>query len=761
MLRLFAIFISLIFYTAPVFTQSNCNLILSGSVVDTFDYDHLSFATIFLKEKNIGVATDDAGYFKIENLCPGNYTLVASHVGCESKTILLVLTSDTVIQVNMAHSDYLLNDIIIAEETPEYTGTLSSVAIDEKQLLRISGKPLGEMLKSVNGVQSLQTGTTVSKPVIQGLYGNRILIMHNEVRQEGQQWGLDHGSEIDPYIADEIIVIKGPSGIRYGSDAMGGVVLLQPAPMPSEIGTSGSISTAFFTNGLAGIISGQAEGKPATLLPLSWRLQATGKIGGNTKAPDYYLANTGFNEISTSSTLGWESEKYSAELYYSYYNSTIGIFAGSHIGNITDLERAFTSDTPLVHQDFTYSIEKPYQFLEHHLIKAKSAWNSNVGNFEAILAYQDNHRSEFDTRRGGGEAPNLYFEIGTATLDFIWQHPVKNNFNGTIGINGMNQQNITDGDIFIPNYLTYSGGIYAIEKYVLHKLSLEGGIRYDYRWLQIFKSEADSVYSPESNYENFSWQLGAIYRPNAWLRFHINSGTAWRAPSVSELYSDGLHHGAAALEYGDPNLQTEVLYGNSISTHVHLPKVHIDFDTYYNVINNYIYLQPDMPPVLTIAGAFPVFRYAQTDARLYGIDASFSYEFVQYFLAEVRTSVVRGRDITNNSWLVQMPADRISMALHYSLNNKSALYFDLKGEYTFEQTRYEEGTDYVPPPDAYTLFSAETGGILFAEKYSWEWSVAVENIFNVAYRNYMNRLHYFADEAGINILFRLKIPILN
>ncbi|MFN3939316.1 MAG: TonB-dependent receptor domain-containing protein, partial [Chitinophagales bacterium] len=445
-------------------------------------------------------------------------------------------------------------------------------------------------------------------------------------------------------------------------------------------------------------------------------------------------------------------------LYYSYFNSRIGVFAGSHIGNLTDLENAFTSDTPLVYQDFTYHIGKPYQFIEHHLLKSKHTWNTNFGNLEAILAYQDDHRSEYDTRRSGGDAPNLYFEIGTINADVLWKHPAKNSFNGTIGINGMRQQNITDGDIFIPNYHNYSGGFYAIEKYTLHNLTLEGGLRYDYRWLQIFKSENDSVFSPESSYANLSWQLGAIYRPNTWLRIQLNSGTAWRAPSVSELYSDGLHHGAAALEYGDSALQTEVLYGNSISTHVHLPKVHFDIDMFYNLINNYIYLKPSMPPVLTIAGAFPVFKYAQTDAQLYGIDASLSYEFIQYFLAELRASVVRGRDIIEDSWLVQMPADRVSMALHYSLNNKNAVYFNVKGEYTFKQTRYEDGNDYVPPPDAYTLFSAETGGLLFAGIHNWEWSISAENILNVAYRNYMNRLRYFADEAGINIMCRLKIP---
>ncbi|MFN3940993.1 MAG: TonB-dependent receptor plug domain-containing protein, partial [Chitinophagales bacterium] len=272
---------------------------------------------ILLNIAEVQEVTDDAGNFQIKNLCPGTYTLVASHVGCESKTIIIILDSDTMLQVNMAHSDYLLNDIIIAEVTPANTGTLSSVTIDQKELQRISGKPLGEMLKNVNGVQSLQTGTNVSKPVIQGLYGNRILILHNDIRQEGQQWGLDHGTEIDPFIAEEIIVIKGPSGIRYGSDAMGGVVLIQPAPLPTQTGTSGYISSAFFTNGLSGIISGQVEGKPKSILPLSWRLQATGKIGGNTKAPDYYLANTGFNEKSTSATLGWEAEKYTTELYYS------------------------------------------------------------------------------------------------------------------------------------------------------------------------------------------------------------------------------------------------------------------------------------------------------------------------------------------------------------------------------------------------------------------------------------------------------------
>jgi iron complex outermembrane receptor protein len=197
---------------------------------------------------------------------------------------------------------------------------------------------LGESLQRITGVSVLQTGNNIYKPVIQGLHSSRVLILNNGIRQEGQQWGSEHAPEIDPYVANRLTVIKGASSVRYGGDAIGGVVLVEPRLLQYNPELNGELNLAAFSNNRQGVLSAMFEGGLDKSGLNAWRLQGTVKRGGNAKTPAYWLQNSGVEEFNMSAAAGWKKKEKGLELFYSLFNTRLGIFTGSHIGNLTDLE---------------------------------------------------------------------------------------------------------------------------------------------------------------------------------------------------------------------------------------------------------------------------------------------------------------------------------------------------------------------------------------------------------------------------------------
>ncbi len=382
-----------------------------------------------------------------------------------------------------------------------------------KALEAVRGLSLGESLKNIAGVSSLQTGPSISKPVIHGVYSNRILILNNGVRQEGQNWGNDHSPEIDPFIATKLSVIKGAASIRYGSDAIGGVVLVDPKEMPvaaepppdsaghhrSKGRLDGEINLVGMSNGRIGAASGMVEGAgDGKADGWSWRLQGTLKKAGNAEAPTYWLGNTGYSEDDYSATLQYQKVHAGGQLYYSEFNSRIGIAEASVVGSEADLYQAFARSEPADTAHFTYAIQRPYQTVDHKLLKASGYVDlGGAGRLEGVYAFQRNVRKEFDadlSYNSGtvdvNKLPDLNFQLNTQTADLLWEHaPIAHRITGSVGVNFITHGNFEQGTSYyqlIPNFVDYGGGIFAIEKMAASKWLLELGIRYDYRWLRAF-----------------------------------------------------------------------------------------------------------------------------------------------------------------------------------------------------------------------------------------------------------------------------------
>lgn len=767
----------------------DCNHVIRGRITDAETKEAIAFATVFVKETQTGAISDEQGFYNITNICNGSFTLEISHIECIHETRQVYIHDEgAVIDFALHHHEgQHLKEVSISAQAIEAKKTQANMTLDGAALAASRGQSLGDALKNLAGVTTLNTGATVAKPVIQGLHSNRILIYNNGVRQEGQQWGLDHAPEIDPATAEKLVVVKGAASVIYGADAIGGVVLVEPKAMRWTEGIGGKVNLACFSNGRTGVASLMLEGcqfchtngfSGDDKRKFSWRLQGSLKRGGNLKTPNYYLANTGIAERNYSGQIEHKGDRMTNSLYFSHFYTKIGIFAGAHIGNLEDLKRAFEAKEPLIKADFTYNLERPQQQVSHSLLKYKNTWQlSNEKRLVTQLSFQQNQRGEFDKHRLFGslptdtKVPNLAFNIITGIANSALEHHLSKNIHGKLGAEFIYQNNRTEKGGLIPNFVSTTSAAFLTERW--HRYDspweVETGFRYDYKWLnaRVRNSNPENEGNLQQfDFQSFAGQFGVIHKWNTTTFLSYNLGSAWRAPSVNELFSLGVHHGTASYERGNVNLQSERSLNNTLSFSHQSEKLKMQINLYSNFIKNFIYLQPDTVPVLTIRGAFPAFNYAQTNARLQGVDVFLDWNFYEKMHIETKGAYLKADNLRDKTPLILMPANRIALNLKYDLiKNKldnakhiriEKLDLSFGGTHVFEQKRVPPNQDYVAPPEAYTLLNMAFSTSIAIKKQVFDVFFQVNNLTNVAYRDYLNRFRYFADEVGRDVQVRME-----
>ena len=739
---------------------------LEGFIFD--DGKHpLPGATVFIKSLQLGAVSDDNGRFVIKNVPFGNYILEVRYIGHTSLSLTCTVPSAEPLNIDLAGEYHLLNEIVVAGEK-EMLGLVTKNTLGAEELKKTKGASLAETVNQITGVNMLQTGPAIAKPVIHGLHSNRVLILNNGVRQEGQQWGTEHAPEIDPFTAGEITVIKGAAAVRYGSDAIAGALLVEPAKLPTENDLKGELNLIGTSNGRQGIASVMLANGSDKLPGLGWRVQASTKKAGDFHAPNYMLTNTGLEEMNFSVETGYKGKNWGSNLYYSLFTSETGILRSAHIGNLTDLQDALRRQTPFYIEDFSYQINNPRQVVAHQLIKSETYYEfTDKSKLTLTLSTQDNNREEYDIRRGDrDDRPALDLSIVTNQADLVFEGLWGNDLKSTYGISFIDQKNRnipgTGVRPLIPNYLSTSFGIFAIENLKKNQWEFEAGVRYDYKDLEVFKfNDEDELITPDYEFHNFSVTGSAAYNFNENISVSSQLATAFRPPNVNELFSEGLHHGLAAIEEGNPDLETEKAF-NWVNTFEY-NKQPFGFTTsiYYQRIQDFIYLRPLGEPRLTVRGAFPVFQYTQTNARIMGLDAAFNWDVTSWLAYKLRYSIVRANDITENTALIFMPADRLENELRIEKENfgkLNSLYFGATTVYQAEQTRVP-GIDFTTPPDAYFLLNLNAGFDFNMGSNEAGLNLTLNNTFNNAYRSYLNRLRYYADEMGRNLILRFYLNI--
>ncbi len=747
--------------------QPRCANTVKLTFVETHDFSPVYPAAVFVETLGKAFETNENGSLVLDSICEGKYIIRIQGAAYEEKRITLEINGNKPIRVKVNYALHHLKEVTVSDAQKKHL-IQSKENIGKELLNAHQGKNLANMLEQINGLSTLSNGATIAKPVIHGLHSNRILILNNGIRQEDQQWGAEHAPNIDPYTAGSVTVLKGAAGVRYGTDAIGGVVLVTPTPIPTRPGWSGELNLSGHSNNRMGVGSLMLQHTFKKIPALSFRVQGSYKKGGTYRIPGYWVANTGVQEDNFSGNVAYRKLHYGAEVYYSRFNTGIGLYTGSHTGSRQDLLNAIHSPVPLVQSDFSYEVNRPKQQVTHQLVKLKGYADSRVGRLHLTYGYQHNFRQEYDIIRIENGKAQLNLTLQTHSLNLHLDHKKWLGLNGEIGMDLTSQDNrFQNGDrIFIPTYQSQGAAGYLIERYRLHTIELEAGLRYDLRHYGVYNPQGNNqqIVYYAFDYHNVSSTLGIRHQVNDRWNWNATLASAWRAPQANELFSAGMHQGAARIELGNKDLRPENAYSIGIDNEYSIgQKLHTTVSLYSQFIQNYIYLEPG-ESILTIRGYYKTFHYRQTNAWLNGADVSLRYDWKNWWSLSAKGSLLRARNRTANAWLILMPSDRISAATHFHKNLSEKwknVFFDISGNYVFRQTRIPQdfdAIDYPRPPKEYFLLDAAIGAQYTLAKQPINMSLSVHNLLNTKYRDYMDVFRYFLDKPGRNIVLRLTVP---
>lgn len=779
-----------------VFSQ-DCSNILLGEVIDFHDKQPLADAIIQVRGNKKQVYSDEFGKFTLKNLCNGIIELEISHPECSTRFVTVEIYGNTHKKITLEHHLEELNEVKVTGSTIKETNSAQEKTIKTEQLERFGSNNLGDALKQINGVSSLNTGSNIVKPIIQGLGGSRVLILNNGTRMQDMEWGAEHAPNIDINSANKVTVVKGAAALKYGGDAIGGIILLDQNRIPKKDTIYGKTLVNGVSNGRGGNIT--TELTKAYENGFYVKGQASYKKLGDAEAPNYVLSNTGVSQFGASIDFGKLGFESGWNAYYSYFDTNIGILSASHIGNVDDLITAINSDEPSETTSFTYDINNPRQHVKHHLGKLKYYKRfEGLGKLNLQYDIQQNHRFEYDIRVGDDkEKASLDLKLTTQTLaaDITIDAFEKQKF--SFGILGRYQDNFANPDTgvrrLIPDYDKVDFGVFATTEYKLSDATtLDAGIRFDYskidaqkfyitsRWEERGYNEdfndiiiddlgTQLLTNPELSYHNFSASAGLKHRFNSENLFRFNYTLAQRAPNPSELFSDGLHHSAARIELGDLRIKSETSHRISLSLGKNTYTWGYEVSPYYNLISNFILLEPTGVE-FSLRGAFPVWEYRQTDARLLGVDASIYNNWTNNWRTDHKFSIVKGKDRTKNEALINIPSARLQNQITFTKQEWNNFNISLQSEYVFKQNEYidnimvyspqqdqEVELDINTPPSAYHLLKLDSE-MKFNLKNSKALTVGlgITNLLNTEYRDYLNRQRYFTDDLGRSFTLRLK-----
>lgn len=778
----------------------NCNYTLSGKVIDLHDDSVLPGATLIIAGfEKVTQSTMD-GTYAFSNLCEGTYTIQISHPNCTTQAFKVKVSSDLEKNFRLEHHLEELNAITLnAAIFGNKTKTLFEQKITETQLDRFSNSSLGDILNTMSGVSSLNTGNAVVKPIINGVHSSRVVVMNNGVRMEDQEWGAEHAPSIDVNTIGNITLIKGAGALKYSGDAVGGIIITEAAKIPVKDTIYGKTHLSAATNGRGGTLTSTLTKSYEN----GWygSLQGTVKRYGDYEAPEYILSNTGVFGRNIAARIGINRFDYGVETSYSFFQNEIGILRASHIGGASDQIRAINSGIPLVIEDFTYDIDDPKQDVTHHLFKVRGFKKfKNLGEVTLQYDFQQNERLEFDVRRSdNADKASLDLQLSSHTIRLDLDTEKNFPINLKTGLMGQFQENIADPSTgvrrLIPDYERINLGIYGVGNYAITENWLvEAGGRFDYIHLDAQKFYRTSFWeernydvlfpeivvgefgnqiltNPKLNFSNFSATLGSRYTFNDEYKLFFNYSLASRAPNPSELFSEGLHHSASRIELGDLRFNSEIAHKVSLTLQKQGTVFGFSINPYLNLINDFMIIEPTEIQQ-TIRGNFQVWEYRQTDARLVGLDMDASVSFTKNLSYYHQFSLVKGYDRTLDIPLIDIPPVNTTNGLVYQNLNMNNFRLEVKSEYTFRQNEFpdtnfevfvpetntQELVDVSTPPEAYHLVHVNSSAdFKLTQKSMLHVGASVSNVFDTKYRNYLNRLRYYADDLGRNFSINLKI----
>lgn len=763
-----------------------------GKVTDFHNKSNLVGAIIQVGDAE--TKSDEQGVFSM-TLKSGKYTLKVSHPDCDSYTETIKVNSNLDLKISLEHHIDEIEEVHLYS-VHKKKGSMIVNTLKSEDISRNSNESLGNILTNISGLSAIKTGNNISKPVIHGLYGSRISVINNGVKMAEQEWGVEHAPNVDVNAFDHIDVIKGASALKYGNEGVSGVVVLEPSIIPKK-------DTLFGKVALSGISSGRGGSVQASATKAwenQWFVSANGSFKklGDIYTPDGTAQNTGAEVRSFNFSFGKRTFLQGFDVSYSGIQQEFGIFRGSHLGSPEDFYNAITNGGSQYFGDFSYDILSPKQDVEHHIFKT-SAYKrfENFGKLSLQYSLQYNRRKEYDIRRGeNNNLPSMDLRLITQNVQLT--HLIeRNSWKWESGLSGSIQDNYPNPDTkarrLIPDYYRYDLGAFSVFQYHLNpKWMFEVSARYDFSRYDAYKyydasvwndsyaalfpaffvSEHDSriLTRPLMNFHNFSANLGLNYQPFDVLKLKFNASKVNRTPNASELFADGLHHSASIIELGNLALKQENIYQFNVNAQVKLDVLNgfnLELNPYWMTSENFINQVP-VGVQNSNRGVFPIWQYQQIAADIYGLDVDASLDFTDQLKWKGQFSTLRGKDRTNQEDLILMMPSNMKNALEYAPKFKN-FYVRLENETVWQQKNFpvrnfnvdfiENGNlvskevDYSTPPAGYTLFHISAGMDLVKNV---NLNFKIQNLFNKNYRDYLNRIRFFAPEQGRNLVLTLQ-----
>jgi iron complex outermembrane receptor protein len=768
---------------------------ISGKITDAAGGEALQGASIYIPDAKTGAISDANGVYTIKNIAPGYYLIEVSSIGYTS------ITAHIKVEGNM-QKDFALSPSVIENEGVTVTGVSTATKlkrtptpvtiVNRAELTQATSTNLIDAISKTPGVSQLTTGPSISKPMIRGLGYNRVVVLNDGIRQEGQQWGDEHGIEIDEYSVNKVEVLKGPASLIYGSDAMAGVInILTNVPVP-EGTIKGNIIGNYQTNnsmrGLGANIAGNKNG-------FNWNLYGSLKGAGDYKNKyDGKVFNSRYKEKNFGGYIGYNGSWGYSHLLLSSYNQEPGLIEGDRdelTGKFTKaVNENGTEVTAIASGDDYKGINPaiPRQHIGHFKIAADNRFNAGNGKLDLNIGYQNNKRKEFGNVLAPND-PDLFFDLNTFTYSLQYHLPQMSGWQTAIGVNGMQQSNKNKAEeVLIPEYNLFDIGSYIYVQKNFERFTVSGGIRYDSRAVHSKALTEDNETKFEAfnrSFSNVSGSAGISYEANKALTLKFNVARGFRSPAIAELGSNGAHEGTNRYEYGDRDLKSETSLQFDGGIDVNTTHVSLTASGFVNMIDNFIFYRKlesvfGGDSLVNADGEdIMAFKFSQARAALYG--GEFNMDIhphpLDWLHFENTFSYVRGTFSTPVEGVKNipfMPAARLITQLRGEFLKKgktlSNLAVSVELDNSFRQNEAFTAYNTETATPGYSLLNAGIStDIAKNRKKLFTLIFTGNNLTDVAYQNHLSRLKYTDTNnatgrmgvfnMGRNFSFKVNIPL--
>ena len=773
--------VRLLFFLSVVFSQLCSNAqnsnrpdaskhtessLLSGKVLNEVG-DSLPGASIIIHDANTGTFADASGHYSVKVPSARKYLVEVSFLGYSTAIDLITVKG-------LTQKSFVLSKSAVEQDAVIVTGVSSATRLRQNpqpisilkrdELQRITSTNIIGSLSHVAGVNAVTTGPAIAKPFIRGLGYNRVVTINDGVKQEGQQWGDEHGIEVDDYSVQRIEVLKGPASLMYGSDALAGVINIQTLNPATEGSTIGSVLSEYQSNSnLRGFFGNAASTKRG----FSWSVYGSYKAAADYKNKyDGYVFNSKFLNKNFGGLIGYAGKWGHSYLRVTNYHQKVGVIEGDRDPASGSFFKPIPGggETIATHHDFRQTAPfVPYQNIQHFKITSDNNYHVGRSRLDVALGYQRNQRQEF------GDAddlstPEAHFDLQTGTYALRLHLPYTSNFKTSIGVTGMYQGNTNKAEeAIIPNYRLFDAGLYGFTQYSYKKVNISGGLRVDNRHiesLQMLTPNGVKFSAFKRNFTNVSGSVGMSYEASSSVILKANVARGFRAPNLAELASNGAHEGTNRYEVGNSNLNSEV--STQFDAGIEINSEHISFTAgaFYNSIQNFLFYKR----MLNMAGGdsmlvdvesgdlLEVFNFNQQNARLYG--GEFNIDIhphpLDWLHFENTFSYTRARfsaPVGGSRNVPFIPAAKFIsqlrgrfMADRQTIRN---LYVSFEGDYTFSQNKAFTAFNTETATAGYLLLNTAIGADVMSKKKTlFTLHLSINNMADVAYQSHLSRLKY-------------------